>query len=123
MMDLMGPLWIVLGVVAAIAAVLGVIMLIVHSFNKDMTTAGPRTTAGAGNMFGGLTEVFDPGAHRAQLEFEKLKNQAVTVPNPTGDDPRRSSVIKDRYGNPIGFRVAPTTGNGPDEADRADTGK
>lgn len=113
----MSPLWIVLSVVVAIVVVVGVITLIVHSFNKDMTTAGPRTTAGAGNMFGGLTEVFDPGAHRAQLEFEKLKNQAVTVPNPTGDDPRRSSVIKDRYGNPIGFRIGHSAPNDDDGDD------
>ncbi|HIT76245.1 MAG TPA: hypothetical protein IAA98_11730 [Candidatus Avipropionibacterium avicola] len=101
----------VLSVLGAVIIAVGVIVLIVRGFDRDLTSGGERPTAGGANPFGALAEAFDPGAHRAQLELEKLKNQAAVVPSPTGDDPSRSSVVTDRFGNPIGFRVgrpAPT---------------
>lgn len=98
--------------VVVIVAV-GAIALTVYVFNRDLTSGGPRPTAGAGNPFGALSEVFDPGAHRAQMERERLKHQVTVTPSPGPDIDRRARVVTDRYGNPTGFRpgVPGTTGS------------
>lgn len=107
----MSWLWAIPIVVVVVAA----IALTVWVFNRDLTSGGPRATAGGGNPFGALSEVFDPGAHRAQLERERLKNQVTVTPSPGPDGDHRSRVVTDRYGNPIGFRpgVPGTTESGP----------
>lgn len=88
-----------------VIVVLGAIALTVYVFNRDLTSGGPRATAGGtGGAFGAFTEVFDPGAHRAQLERDRLKNQVVATPSPGPDADRRARVVTDRFGNPVGFR-------------------
>lgn|GEM_PF-3758397 len=98
--------WIWIPVVALVA--LGVIVVTVWVFNRDLTSGGPRsTTGGGGNMFGGLAEVFDPGAHRAELEKERMRHQAVATPAPGPRPDQRARVVTDKFGNPVSFVVNP----------------
>jgi len=100
-----------------VVVVLGAIALTVYVFNRDLTSGGPRATASGGSAFGALSEVFDPGAHRAQMERERLKHQVTTTPSPGPDADRRARVVTDRFGNPVGFRrgtPAATTPQDPD---------
>src|SRR5699024_9794136 len=74
-----GPMaW--LWAIPIVVVVLGAIALTVYVFNRDLTSGGPRATASGGSAFGALSEVFDPGAHRAQMERERLKHQVTTTP-------------------------------------------
>lgn len=108
-------LWIPVVAVVAVAAIVATVWV----FNRDLTSGGPRsTTGGGGSMFGGLTEAFDPGAHRAELEKERMRHQAVATPAPGPRPDRVNQVETDRYGNPIRFvvRGAAERGDTPGKA-------
>lgn len=89
---------VVIGV--AVVAVL-IIGLIAWGFERDLSGDGPRPTSGpSAGMFGGVAEIFDPAAHRAQLEREQQRHAATVATTPSGDDTDRSRMETDARGNP-----------------------
>jgi len=87
-------------------AILGVTGILVYFYQRSLDKPGGRDGLGAaGDMFGGLIEVFNPGHGRARDALEELEHSGPVTPTPDDevDDPIRLLTHPD--GTPRAVRI------------------
>jgi hypothetical protein len=91
--------------------VVGVLILLatgvaVYLYQRSLGKPGGRDGLGAtGDMFGGLTEIFNPAAGRGRDALKELEHSGPVAPTPQDRDDDPIRLLTDPDGTPRAIRI------------------
>jgi hypothetical protein len=86
--------------------ILAVTGVLVYLYQRSLAKPGGRDGLGAaGDMFGGLIEVFNPGADRARNALKELEHSGPVTPTPDDEDDDPIRLLTDPDGTPRAIRI------------------
>jgi hypothetical protein len=78
----------------------------IYFYQRSLGKPGGRDGLGAaGDMFGGLIEVFNPGEARAKQALKELENARHVTPTPDGADHLPVRLVTHPDGTPRAVRI------------------
>jgi hypothetical protein len=87
-------------------AILGVTGVLVYFYQRSLDKPGGRDGLGAaGDMFGGLIDVFNPGHGRARDALKELEHSGPATPTPDDEDDDPIRLITHPDGTPLAVRI------------------
>jgi hypothetical protein len=95
----------------ATTVVVGVAILLVtgvaiYLYERSLGKPGGRAGLGStGDMFGGVIDVFNPGAGRARDALKELEHSGPVAPTPQDNDDDPVRLLTDPDGTPRAIRI------------------